>query len=256
MSTLTSLSVIPRRIALVSILLWCSGAVQAAGPTGLLNDTGQTQCDNSSNVLAACGAANTGDAAAMPRQDGRFGRDAASPVKVGGGAAGFDFSKVCFNGDVQGSGTCTGALVANTTGTATGTASTDWACTKDNLTNLIWSLQTQTATWKAASAGTYPDAGHNAASRCGFNTGWRLPTRRELFGIVHNGLVTAPMIDSNYFPSTVSDRYWSSETYAPNTSNAGDVYFNRGDASVDAKTNTTMFSSCEADPDVVHFMFS
>ncbi|MDP3616447.1 MAG: hypothetical protein Q8R49_01285, partial [Rhodoferax sp.] len=115
-------------LVLASALLYLSSA-QAAGPSGLLNDTGQTQCDNGSNVLDACNAASTGDGTTLPRQDGRFGRDVASPVKVGGGAAGFDFSKVCFNGDVQGSGTCTGALVANTSAAATGTPSTDWACT-------------------------------------------------------------------------------------------------------------------------------
>ncbi|MDP3616349.1 MAG: hypothetical protein Q8R49_00785, partial [Rhodoferax sp.] len=76
-----------RRASLLALLLAVCGA-QAAGPTGLLNDTGQTQCDNGSNVLGACNAASTGDASIMPRQDGRFGRDAALPVKVGGGAAG------------------------------------------------------------------------------------------------------------------------------------------------------------------------
>lgn len=216
-------------LVLASALLYLSSA-QAAGPTGLLNDTGQTQCDNGGNVLGACNAASTGDGTTLPRQDGRFGRDVASPTKVGGGAAGFDFSKVCFNGDVQGSGTCTGALVANTSAAATGTPSTDWACSRDNVTNLIWSLQTQSATWNAASAGTYPDAGHNGASRCGFNTGWRLPTRRELLSIVHNGLAVAPMVDANYFPGTVSDFYWTSDTYAPGPSLAWVVYFDNGSA--------------------------
>lgn len=227
MSTLTSLSVIPRRIALVSILLWCSGAVQAAGPTGLLNDTGQTQCDNSSNVLAACGAANTGDAAAMPRQDGRFGRDAASPVKVGGGAAGFDFTKVCFNGAVEGttsgSNTCTGTLIANTTATVSGTTSTDWACTKDNVTNLIWSLESGFGDWTTYAQNTLPTA-TNGASRCGFSTGWRLPTRRELLSTVHNGLASGPMIDANYLPDTQSN-YWTSDTLALDPSGAWTVNF-------------------------------
>ena len=48
--------------------------------------------------LVACSVANTGNAAAYPRQDARFGRDAAQaagqllPAKTGGGAAGFDFT--------------------------------------------------------------------------------------------------------------------------------------------------------------------
>jgi hypothetical protein len=236
MFTLTSMSDTPRRIALVSILLWCSGAVQAT-PTGLLNDTGQTQCDNGSNVLAACDASSTGDASAMPRQDGRFGRDVASPVKAGGGAAGFDFSKVCFNGDVQGSGICTGVLVANTTATASGTATTDWACTKDNVTNLIWSLESGYGDWTTYAQTTLPVA-TNGASRCGFNTGWRLPTQRELLSIVHRGLVAPPMIDANYFPGTVSDWYWTSDTYAPLPSYAWFVDFSHGSRNANYKAFT------------------
>lgn len=227
------------RFALTAALLvCCASAAQAAGPTGLLNDTGQTQCDNGSNVMAACTIGNTGDAATYKRQDGRFGRDPAAPAKVGGGVAGFDFSKVCFNGDLQGAGTCTGSLVANTTAAATGTPTTDWACTKDNVTNLIWSLQTQSATWNAAKVSTYPDTGHNSVTRCGFNTGWRLPTRRELLGIVHNGLTTGPMVDTSYFPTTQSDYYWPSEAYAFDPSSAWVIDFNSGDHNAFSKTNT------------------
>ncbi len=220
------------------MLLLCAGTALAAGPTGLLNDTGQTQCANASNVLGPCDRATAGDAGVRPQQDGRFGRDVATPTKVGGGAAGFDFSKVCWNGDVQGSGSCTGTLVANTTGTAGGAASTDWACTKDNVTNLIWSLQTLSANWDAASAPTYPDAGHNSATRCGFSSGWRLPTRRELLSIVHNGLATGPMIDAAYFPETRSSWYWTSDTYAPNqsASSAWIVNFGNGDTGSSNKT--------------------
>lgn len=226
------------RPALTYALLLAASAAYAAGPTGLLNDTGQTQCDNGSNAMAACTIGNTGDAATYKRQDGRFGRDPAAPAKVGGGVAGFDFTRVCFNGDLEGAGTCTGTLVANTTGAATGTASTDWACTQDNVTKLIWSLQTQSATWNAASAGTYPDAGHNTPIRCGFSTGWRLPTRRELLSIVHLGLAAGPMVDANYFPATQSDWYWTSDDYAPNTANAWVVDFNEGGSGANVKTDT------------------
>src|ERR1035437_8233635 len=99
------------------------GPAHAAGPTGLLNDTGQTTCYNGS-AMVACSSANTGDAAAYPRQDGRFGRDAAAPAKIGGGAAGFDFSKVCMNGNLN----CSGS--ANTSASP---AAAEWACTKDNV---------------------------------------------------------------------------------------------------------------------------
>jgi hypothetical protein len=201
-----------------------------AAPTGLLNDTGQDTCYDGAN-LVACTTANSGDAAAYPRQDGRFGRDAKAAVgtlsKVGGGAAGFDFTRICWNGDAEGGGTCTGTpLVANTTGTASGTPSTDWACTKDNVTNLIWSLESGSGDWTYATT-TYPAAMNDVlVSRCGFATGWRAPTRRELLSIVHRG-ASYPAIDGNYFPAT-QNGYWSSDVFAPLPAYAWIVLFNDG----------------------------
>jgi hypothetical protein len=204
-----------------SLLIFALVAFLAhAAPTGLLNDTGQANCYDASNTAVACSVGGVGsDAGTNPRQDGRYGRDpqaaAGKYTKTGGGAAGFDFSRMCWNGDIEGSGTCTGTLAANTGAAASGTASTDWACTKDNRTNLIWSLQTVSGiTWNDA---TSTDSGspidtHNTATRCGFGDGWRVPTRRELFSIVHHG-ASNPAIDTAYFPSTASDYYWSSDVH-------------------------------------------
>ena len=220
--------------------LTAQAAVAPSGPTGLLNDTGQTQCNNGT-AMVACDAATTGDASPRPRQDGRFGRDPAATVpgtltKVGGGAAGFDFSKVCFNGDLQGAGTCTGALVANTGAVPSGTASTDWACTKDNLTNLIWSLHSGQGEWTTYARTTLP-AAHNAQSRCGFNTGWRLPTRRELLSIAnYDG--SSPSIDSTYFPATQANWYWTNDPYQPLPAYAWVVDFDYGYPDADYTTNT------------------
>jgi hypothetical protein len=215
-------------LALAVTALLLTSFARAAGPTGLLNDTGQTQCDDGSSVLAACTTANAGNTAPMPGQDGRFGRDVASPAKVGGGAAGFDYTKVCMDGTLN----CTGA--ANTGATP---AASDWACTKDNVTNLVWSLQIQIATWNAATVSTYPDAGHNSASRCGFSTGWRLPTQRELLSIVHRGPTAGPLVDVNYFPATGNGPYWTSDSYARNSLAAWYVDFVFGYTNVTAKTD-------------------
>ena len=226
-SVAARLSAAKSRFAItVALLACCFSAAQAAGPTGLLNDTGQTLCDNGSNVMVACAASNTGDAATYKRQDGRFGRDPAAPAKVGGGVAGFDFTKVCFNGDLQGAGACTGTLVANTTSTASGTASTDWACTKDNVTNLIWSLESGNGDWTTYASTTLP-AATNSAARCGFATGWRLPTRRELLSIALND-GSNPSIDASYFPGTQNNSYWTSHTYLYDTSMAWIVDFAAG----------------------------
>lgn len=207
-------------LLLGALLVSCGGGGGGAAPPaplGSLNDTGQTQCDNGSNVMEACTSTNSGDTSAMPRQDANFGRDAqataATLVKIGAGAAGFDYTKVCMNGALN---------CATTASNAAAPAATDWACTKDNHTNLIWSLETQTAVWATATT-TLPNAA-NTAGRCGFNSGWRLPTRRELLSIVHNG-VASPAIDIAYFPGTTATLYWSNDTYAPDPAYAWPVFF-------------------------------
>lgn len=211
--------------------------------TGQLNDTGMTQClrTGTSGPTACTGAslANDGD---LPHQDARYGRDVANPPKVGGGAAGFDFTRICWNGSPEGTASgpnlCTGTLVANTTATASATPATDWACTRDNVTGLLWSLQTQTASWNAATDATYADAGHNTPARCGAladGNRWRMPARRELLGIVHNGLSSGPMIDAAHFPATQIVGYWAAESYAFNVAWAWAVSFSHGGTTVEGR---------------------
>jgi hypothetical protein len=48
----------------------------------------------------------------------------------------------------------------------------------------------------------------NTAGLCGFNTGWRLPTKDELLSLVNAAFV--PTIDTNWFPNTQAANYWSS----------------------------------------------
>ncbi|MBK9443633.1 MAG: DUF1566 domain-containing protein [Comamonadaceae bacterium] len=241
------LSALRSALTLTSALLLWASAVQAA-PTGLLNDTGQTQCANASNALVACDSATTGDAGTRPRQDGRFGRDVAAPAKVGGGAAGFDFTPLDINGNAI-------AL----TGSPAVPATTP-RCVKDNVTNLIWEVKTTsglqnssyTYAWRsnvgAATCGASVSpcntdaliAAMNAANLCGETANnWRLPTRRELLSLVHWGLTASPKIDANYFPATQSARYWTNDTFAPSTTNAWTVRFDTSLTSNGPKTNST-----------------
>jgi Protein of unknown function (DUF1566) len=201
-------------------------SAHAAGPTGLLNDTGQTLC-NDGSAMVACTAANTGDASARPRQDGRFGRDPAAPAKVGGGSAGFDFTKVCMDGTLN----CVAA--GDTTATPPSTA---WACTQDNVTNLIWSLQSGQGDWTTYASTTLPADHNTGAGRCG-GTGWRLPTTRELLSIVDHSRVN-PSIDSTYFPATREGRYWTNDPYQPNPALAWYVNFGGGDSYANNAANT------------------
>jgi len=162
-------------------------------------------------------------------------------AQTSGDAKGVDFTRICWNGaaegTVSGANTCAGRLVANTTGIASHHPATDWACTRDNATGLIWSLQTQSSvTWVTATAARYSDAGHNTPARCGYSSGWRIPSRRELLSIVDNGLDTGPMVNAAYFPATQSHSYWTSDTYAPFPSGAWLVYFNSGYSGANLKT--------------------
>lgn len=225
-------SPMPRLAAVVASLL--AAASHAAG----LNDTGQTHCYDSSNAEVAVSSANCGDAATRPRQDGRYGRDPQAAAlalgKVGAGSAGFDFTKIANDGS---------ALPANAT---LGTAIGAWACTRDNVTGLIWEVKTTSGlrsvahnyTWRSGTAGSnggnpgdlgsntcggtlsaYGDQCNtenyilavNTATLCGANN-WRLPTPAELLGMLHLD-VSSTSVDGNYFPNTGS-LYWTSATHA------------------------------------------
>ena len=244
----------------VSVLVLALGlpAAQAVG----LPDTGQDLCDNGSSVLVACSTLNAGDAATYPRQDGRFGRDAKAAAgtltKVGGGAAGFDYTKVANNGSDVPAGTALGADAA------------DWACTRDNITGLTWEVKTtssgdlryqgHTYTWYSSDSGTNGgNAGSaggntcigtltsslcntealatavNAAALCSY-TDWRLPTYRELLTLVHFG-TQSPSIDTTYFPNTQASNFWSASSYVPFPADAWIVSFGYGYSGAGGKTN-------------------
>jgi hypothetical protein len=232
-----------------TLMLAAASALPAQAQTAPLNDTGQTSCYLSyygTGRTVACndpaGVGNGGDA---PHQDGRYGRDAAAAAgqlsKLGGGVAGFDFTRICWNGQAEGSANCTGTLVANATGAPDTTSpSTDWACTRDNVTGRVWSVQTLgTMTWTAAQSA---NANDNTRSRCGY-TDWRMPTRRELLNIVNNG-TSRPAIDDSYFPATQRAAYWSSNTTSAYSNiTFGVVYYgwtvNFDSGTVDAPEQTT-----------------
>lgn len=219
----------------VLLLSTLSGAAQAMLVTPL-NDTGQTLCNNGTATMVACDAATTGDTSAYPRQDGRYGRDAdptLAAAKVGGGDAGFDFTRRCQNGATT---ECAGP--ENTSGNAL--AAADWVCTRDNVTSLVWSLHNGQGDWAQATS-TAPASlidQHNSQGRCGFTTGWRLPTSRELLSLVHSGR-HSPAIDTHYFPATQSDYYWTSDAYVINpTVAAWLVNAAMGNSDIGPKSNT------------------
>ena len=183
-----------------------------AGATGQLNDSGQTQCFDGTQ-LTACSTANTGDSADYPGQDGRYGRDVAPLNKTGGGLAGFDFTRLCMDGTAN----CTGAAdTADTNGHVPDAAS--WACTRDNVTGLVWSLYARniSGTYAGSTTDAFTDVDRAIEqNRCGF-TNWRLPTLKELLSIVNLG--EGGTLDPDYFPNQPSNAgYWTSDAPGGNT---------------------------------------
>lgn len=236
-----------RTVVLLSSMFICFQA-QAAG----LADSGLADCDRGSGIMEACEAANVGDSATLSRQDARYGQDAYAfeglYQKIGAGDAGFDYTKIANNGTVL---AATAVL---------GTGADQWACTKDNITDLMWEVKTtsglrnraHTYTWYDSNAGTnggdagLADSGAavgsdncsdaarcdtekyvadvNASSLCSYND-WRVPTVRELISILHGGKFNTK-VDTNYFPSMqTSAAYWTANTYVPALANAWTINF-------------------------------
>lgn len=209
-----------------------------------LNDTGTTACYTNGQFATACTAAVISDSGTHPRQDSRLGRDAnPSPGKVGGGAAGFDFTKISNAGN---------ALPASAT---LGIGANDWACTRDNVTGLVWEVKTSnpatpglrdvlnTYTWynsdPASNGGDAGSTGNttscnntlaacntqdyvaavNATNLCG-RSDWRLPDYKDAFTIFNAqtlGNSTPTPFDPTYFLSRGSSTFTSnSVSGAPN----------------------------------------
>lgn len=211
---------------------------------GRLNDTGITQCSDyafntSQNHTLGLSCALTVDTQGdpiPPGQDALFGRDAKAAAgtltKIGGGDAGFDFTKLDASGN---------ALPAS---------ATVWSCVRDNNTKLVWENKTndgslrdwnKTYTWYSSDAATNGGvvgsnstanntqayaAAVNATNLCGSND-WRLPDLQELKSIVHLGRFN-PSIDVSYFQNTKNSLFWSSSVYAVNPNGAWVVYFGSG----------------------------
>ena len=182
-----------------------------------LNDTGMSVC-GTSNTNGAC------PASGYPGQDAQSGRDRQARSgrlnKLGGGPDGFDYSKIGNDGS---------ELPASAT---LGSGAKDWACTRDNVTGLIWEVKTDDGGVRDKdNIYTFDKAPTLAASvnqtgLCGA-TDWRVPNRQELLSLVNYARVN-PAINVDYFPNIPASAFWSSSPYVGYTVNAWYVSFSYG----------------------------
>ena len=172
---------------------------------------------------------------ALSGVDGEFGRDAAvqrgeSLDKIGGGKSGFDFTKICADGQpVSSTGVC-----------KTQTYTNEWACTQDNVTRLMWDIRSFGATdpvpaWSTSGPSTW----------CGVPTeNWRLPTVHELISIVDSSFVgagdTTAKVDATYFPNIVGGIYRAGEKDFENKDWYVDLQ-NYGTASITPTTGNVLY---------------
>lgn len=152
-------------------------------------------------------------------------------TKIGGGMAGFDFTKLGASG--------------------TESAGTKWSCVRDNTTGLVWEIKTDNGSkdsdttdnnhtnihhkdnayhWGGKTAlgkthankqGTYYDDWTglvDGSNFCGF-TDWKVPNKVQLRSIVHYGR-NNPAIDTDYFPNSNTGKFWSSLPSALDSSRA------------------------------------
>ena len=243
------------RGTVLAALFFASCVANIWGLAAGLNDTGQTKCYDGGGGSVSCSSTAGGDGSATPRQDARYGRDAAAAafqlVKVGAGSAGFDYTKIANDGST---------LAASA---ALGGNAGDWACTKDNVTGLTWEVKTTSglrtnsylylwystdATRNGGKPGTFSSVGVpdtcsgsqgvivpsgnpcntqnfanavNAVGMCG-KSDWRLPTQGEMLSLLHFGKTDHIQVDDVYFPNTLNNSYtWTSST---NALDAGQIW--------------------------------
>lgn len=256
-------------LALAALLALSTSQATAQAPTHPLNDTGQVTCYNANTATGTVSPSTP-----APEDPGFEGQDCTHGAamydargamnKVGASSTkGRDYTKIANDGSV---------LPASAT---LGPNPTDWACTRDNVTGLIWEVKVDdpthlrhsghTYTWydtNAAVNGGYAGAVGNAntcantlggqpcnttnfrdvvnaltgANRLCGASDWRLPTANELQSLV-DYQAQFPAIDAAYFPNTSADSpYWSGESHASAAFEASYVHFCCGDMYGNTKT--------------------
>uniref|UniRef100_UPI00105F3287 Lcl domain-containing protein n=1 Tax=Paraglaciecola marina TaxID=2500157 RepID=UPI00105F3287 len=187
--------------------------------------------------------------------DSNYGRDALNAAnnlaKIGAGREGFDFTKLDVNGDELDD------------------SATDWACTKDNTTGLIWEVKASDGglrdrshryTWFSSEVNSNGGVSGtengglcfdtlncdtekyvtevNATGLCGASD-WTIPSLPQLQSLIHFE-TSSPALDNNYFGSLqgagLTYFYWSSTTNPSDVSEALAMLVAYGSDTLDSKS--------------------
>ena len=200
-------------------------AASSVGKGYALNDTGVVTCRVAGGVITEqCEGTWT---------DADFGRDVTHPSSKNG-AVGFSFTKLDNAGN---------KLPKDTP---------SWACTKDNITGLIWENKradgsihdgTKQFDHKTTPVTTLVDA-TNSEVLCGY-TDWRTPSRRELLSLVSASRRNKRLafIDDKYFQYTAIGTYWTADRWARSDKNLAYWAIGFGSLEMDAQlySDTTSF---------------
>jgi hypothetical protein len=214
------------------LVLMGAPPAHAARATPTLNDTGMTRCV--SPALTSGPLDRVSVPCARTGQDGETGRDVEQP-DPSDGDAGFVYTRICGSGQAAGTGNCPAVP-------APGPGPDDWACTRDEVTDLLWevktadggprdlgrmftNLQPGTSGYGSSSDAAGFVAEANSGHLCG-SQAWHLPGVTEIQSIVDFGFAWrgVPAIDSQYFPNWQS-QFWTS-TFTPAA--ADEAYVQQG----------------------------
>ncbi|MBF0345303.1 MAG: DUF1566 domain-containing protein [Nitrospirae bacterium] len=111
----------------------------------------------------------------------------------------------------------------------------------DNLTGLVWPKDanlTGATTWQGAL--DYVASMNNGAGTYGY-TDWRLPNRKEIFSLVDLGTYNPSIPSTHPFNNVQSYYYWTSSTYARDTSAAWIVTLNGGYVNTTTKPTNNVY---------------